>query len=50
MIAMRKIPVPTFLGKSCASCVAVTYLVLLGLILWLILDAEIPLTALKWHS
>ena len=49
MIAMRKILAPTFFGKSCASCVAVVYLVLLGLIFWLIFDAELPLIAMKWH-
>jgi len=42
-------PGPDFFGKSCASCVAVVYLVLLGLIFWLIFDAELPLIAMKWH-
>ena len=46
---MRKILFPTFLGKSCATCVAVAYLVLLGLILGLIFDAELPLVAMSWH-
>ena len=49
VIAMRKILAPTFFGKSCASCVAVVYLVLLGLILWLIFDAELPLIAMQWN-
>ena len=49
VIAMRKFLVPTFFGKSCATCVAVAYLVLFALILWLIFDAEMPLVAAKWH-
>ena len=49
MIAMRKFLVPTFFGKSCATCVAAVYLVLFALVLWLIIDAEMPLLAAKWH-
>jgi hypothetical protein len=29
--------------------VGVAYLVLFGLVLWLIFDAEMPLLAMKWH-
>jgi hypothetical protein len=41
--------VSTFLSKSCVACVAVAYSLLLGFVLWLILEAEIPLIAAKWH-
>ena len=46
---MRKFLVPTFFGKSCSTCVAVAYLALFGLILWLVFDAEVSLIAAKWH-
>jgi hypothetical protein len=49
VMAMRKYLVPTFFGKSCVTCVAVAYLVLLSVIIWLILDAELPLIATRWH-
>ena len=49
VIALRKFLVPTILGKSCATCVVVAYLVLFGLIFLLIFDAEMPLLAAKWH-
>jgi hypothetical protein len=49
VIAMRKYFAPTFFGKSCATCVAAAYLVLLGFILWLIFDAELPHIAAGWH-
>jgi hypothetical protein len=46
---MRKFLVATFFGKSCVMCVVAAYLVLFGLILWLIFEAELPLIAAKWH-
>jgi hypothetical protein len=49
VIAMRKILVPTFFGKSCVTCVTAVYLVLFGLILWLIFEAELPQIAARWH-
>ena len=49
VIAMRKFLFPTLMGRSCATCVAVAYLVLFCLILWLIFDAEMPPIAAKWH-
>jgi hypothetical protein len=46
---MRQFFFPTFLTRSCTACVVVAYLVLLGLILWLIIDFEMPLIAPRWH-
>jgi len=46
---MKKLRVPALLGKSCVACVTTAYLALFGLVLWLILEAELPLMAVKWH-
>jgi hypothetical protein len=46
---MKKFLLPTFLGRSCVTCVTTAYLVLFGVILWLIFDAEVPLLAAKLH-
>jgi hypothetical protein len=46
-MVMRKFLVPTLFGKSCATCVATAYVVLFGVILWLIFDAEFPLLAAR---
>jgi hypothetical protein len=43
--------VPSWSGLNKSSCifVGVTYAALFGLIVWLILDVEMPLIAAVWH-